>query len=224
MQSVVVSVRGSQALFYCKVPLIRVLSPGRGKGIFALPSYMSKLEFMMQPSYQCPNDEAGDVAFIKATRAIRGRDAVEEFMACELFPLSASFELGEISEGETPVLKLTVPLPEFPIARRPGEKIDVFWPRVEISAVNIVSRYTHGEHKVCIETLPNRGRVNRVFMEAVVPYEPHLEPGSEACEEAAKKRKNDLGTGPSAKCMKVSGRKAMPVKASMAPKGAGVPR
>jgi hypothetical protein len=36
-------------------------------------------------------------------------------MACELFPLSVSFDLDEILEGETPVLKLTVPLPEFSI-------------------------------------------------------------------------------------------------------------
>jgi hypothetical protein len=52
-----------------------------------------------EPSYQCPDDEAGDMAFIKATRAIGGRDAVEEYMTCELFPLSVSFDLIEISEG-----------------------------------------------------------------------------------------------------------------------------
>jgi hypothetical protein len=60
---------------------------------------MSKLEFVIEPSYQCPDDEAGDMAFIKATRAIGGRDAEEEYMTCELFPLSLSFDLIEISEG-----------------------------------------------------------------------------------------------------------------------------
>jgi hypothetical protein len=89
-----------QAWFYYKVPLIQVLSPRQGKGIFTLLSYMSKLEFVTKPSYQCPNNEAGDVAFVKATYVIGGRDTGEEYMACELFPMSASFDLGEISEGE----------------------------------------------------------------------------------------------------------------------------
>jgi hypothetical protein len=61
-----------QAWFYCKVPLIRVPSPGRGKGIFALHSYISKLEFVMEPSYQCPDSDAGDLAFVKATHTTGG--------------------------------------------------------------------------------------------------------------------------------------------------------
>jgi hypothetical protein len=178
---------------------------------------MTKLEFVTEPSYQCP--EAGDLAFVKATRTIGGRDAIEEYTACELLPLSASFYLGVILEGETPVSKLMVPLPNFPVARRPDETNDGFWVRVEIAVVNIVGR---GEHRVCIEKLPNGGQVNRVFEQAGVPYEPRLEPGSEACEQAAKKRKNDVVTGPSVKCAKTSEQKVMPAKASVASKGTGV--
>jgi hypothetical protein len=63
--------------------------------------------------------------------------------------------------------------------------------------------------------------VNKVFEEASVPYEPRLEPGSEACEEAAKRRKNDAGTRPSVKHAKMSSWKTMHVKASVAPKGMG---
>jgi hypothetical protein len=178
----------AEACFYYKVPLIRVLSLGQGKGTFALHLYMSKLESKMEPSYQCPDDEAGDVAFIKATHVIGGRNVVEEFMACELLPLSASFNLGEISEGETPVSRLIVCLPNFPVARHPDEMIDGFRARVQIAVVNVVGRYSCGEHKMCVEMLPNGGRVNRVFEEADVLYEPRLETGSEVCEEAAKKR------------------------------------
>jgi hypothetical protein len=92
---------------------------------------------------------------------------------------------------------------------------------VEIATANVVVRYTCGEHRLCIETLPNGGRVNKVFEEASIPYEPRLEPGSEACEEAAKRRKNDAGTRPSVKHAKMSGWKTMHVKASVAPKGMG---
>jgi hypothetical protein len=182
---------------------------------------MSNLEFVMEPSYQCPDDETGDVAFLKATRVTGDQNIVGDFMACELFPLSMSFNLGEISEGETPVSKLTVALPKFPITRCLDETIDGFRARVEIAEANIVGRYTCRENMVCDETLPNGGRVNKIFEHAGVPYEPHLEPGSEACEEAAKKRKNDACAGPSTKCVKVYGQKEMPTKASMAPKSTG---
>jgi hypothetical protein len=83
--------------------LIQIPSPGRGKGIFDLHSYMTRLDFVTEPSFQCPNDEAGDVAFVKVTRAIGGRDVVEEYLACGFFALSVSFNMGKISKGETPV-------------------------------------------------------------------------------------------------------------------------
>jgi hypothetical protein len=102
---------------------------------------MTRLDFVMEPSFQCPDDKAGEVAFIKATSAIGGQDAVEEYMACGHFPLSVSFSLGEIAEGETPVSKLAVPLAEFPVARHPEETNDDFWARVEFAAVNVLGRY-----------------------------------------------------------------------------------
>jgi hypothetical protein len=92
---------------------------------------MTRLDFVTEPSFHCPGNEAGDMAFIKVTCAIGGRDAVEEYMACGLFPLSGSFNLGEIFEGKMLVSKLTVPLPEFPIARRPDETNNGFRVRVE---------------------------------------------------------------------------------------------
>jgi hypothetical protein len=62
----------TQAWFYCKVPLLWVLSPGRGKGIYALCSYMGALDFVMEPPFKCDNDDAGDATFIKATCFIGG--------------------------------------------------------------------------------------------------------------------------------------------------------
>jgi hypothetical protein len=176
--------------------------------VYALQSYMTQLNFVMDPPFDCPDDEVNDAAFIKATRMIGGQDAVEEYMACGLFPLSASFGLGKVTDRETPASKLPAPMLAFPVARLPEETNDQFHVRVELAAANVVGRYTRGEHKVCIEILPNQGRVNWGFEFTGVPYEPCLEPDSEACEEAAKKRKQDIGAGSLAKRMKVSGRKA----------------
>jgi hypothetical protein len=108
--------------------------------------------------------------------------------------------------------KLTLPLPEFPVARLSGKTSVGFRARVELAVVNAVGRYAHGEHDACIAVVSNDGRVNGVFEQAGVPYEPCLVPVSEASKEVAKKRKSDVGAGPAGKCAKVSGRKAMPLK------------
>jgi hypothetical protein len=46
---------------------------------------MSGLDFATEPPFECPKNDAGDVAFVKATRSIGSRDAVEEYMAWGLF-------------------------------------------------------------------------------------------------------------------------------------------
>jgi hypothetical protein len=176
----------TQAWFYYKVPLLRSPSLGRGKGIYALRSYMTRLYFLIEPPFECPDNDASDMAFIKATLSIGSQDVVEEYMACGLFPLSASFSLDEVVNSEMPVLKLTLPLPEFPVARLLGEKADGFWVRVELVAVNVVGRYTRGEHDACIAVVPNDGRLNRVFEQGGVPYEPRLVPDSKASKEEEK--------------------------------------
>jgi hypothetical protein len=152
----------TQAWFYCKVPLIRSPSPGRGKGIYALHSYMTELDFVTEPPFECPDGDAGDVAFVKATHTIGGQDVVK-YMAYELLPLLASFGLGEVADGETLLSKLAAPMPDFPVAALLEETNDAFQTIVELAVVNIIGRYARREHKACVELVPNEGRVNRVF-------------------------------------------------------------
>jgi hypothetical protein len=124
--------------FYCKVPLLRSPSPNWGKGIFVLCSSMSALDFSMDHSFECTDDDAGDVAFVHATSLIGGRDAVEENLACRLFSLSGGLGFEEITDSKTPISKITQPLPEFPLARFQGETNDHFLVRVEFGAENVV--------------------------------------------------------------------------------------
>lgn len=79
----------------------------------ALRSHNSALEFLMELPVDCPDTDTWDVAFVKASSAIGNCDAVEEYLACGLYPLSASFSLREVADGITRVLKLRVPLPKF---------------------------------------------------------------------------------------------------------------
>jgi hypothetical protein len=55
--------------------------------------------------------EDGDVAaFVKPTSIIGGRDAVEEFLACGISPVSYSCGF-EVETKETPLLSVVVPKP-----------------------------------------------------------------------------------------------------------------
>jgi hypothetical protein len=49
------------------------------------------------PSKCTDDDDAGDVAFVRATSSIGGRDAVEEYLAYGLFPLSVGLALEKSS-------------------------------------------------------------------------------------------------------------------------------
>jgi hypothetical protein len=205
----------TQSWFYCKVPLLWVLSPGRGKGVYALCAYMGTFDFLMEPPFKCGDDDAEDATFIKATRFIGGRDTIKEFITYGLYPLLANFGLGEVVDRETPVSNLHLLLPEFPIVRLPDEMNDHFCTRIELAAKNIMGGYARGEHDVCVVSVLNRGRVNWVFEQASVPYGPRSEPGSEACKEATRKRRDDASTEPAGKCAKVFDRKAAALKASV---------
>jgi hypothetical protein len=123
-------------------------------------SYMTELDFVTESPFECAYNESGDAAFVKATCTISGWDIVEEYMACKLFSLLASFGLCEVTNGEMPVLKLAVPMKDFCVAKLPEEMNDDFHARVELTTANVVGRCARGEHKVCVEVMPNQGRVN----------------------------------------------------------------
>jgi hypothetical protein len=51
------------------------------------------------------------VAFAEATSIIGGHDAVEEFLACGIWPLREGWEF-EVERKETTLLKVVVPMPK----------------------------------------------------------------------------------------------------------------
>jgi hypothetical protein len=72
--------------------------------------------------------------------------------------------------------QLSAPMADFLVMRLPGWTSDQFCARVELVAGDVVGRYTRGEHEVCVEALPNHGRVNRGFEHVGVPYGHRLDP------------------------------------------------
>jgi hypothetical protein len=70
---------------------------------------MTPLDYLME-SPSCGSEDANFLAFIEATSLIGGRDAIEDFLACNLWPLGEKF--GFIVEmKESPMSKVMVPMP-----------------------------------------------------------------------------------------------------------------
>jgi hypothetical protein len=107
----------------------------------------------MKPSFDCPNDDLSDDAFIWASKCIRGRDAMEKFMSCGVWPLAAGVNIEQVKVDVTPVSKLKFPLPRFPLSREDDEDDINFLVRVEQEARFIVGSYTCAEHEACIAVL-----------------------------------------------------------------------
>jgi hypothetical protein len=74
---------------------------------------MSALDYVVEPKLDCPDDDANDVAFIRATNTIGSREVVEEFVACKMYPLASSFGFKGVTLGTTPVSKVRTPLLVF---------------------------------------------------------------------------------------------------------------
>jgi hypothetical protein len=77
--------------------------------MYALHSWMSELDYAIEPEVECPDNDPNDIAFIRATTTIGGCDVVEEYTACKIYPLSASFGFESVPFGMTPVSKVETP-------------------------------------------------------------------------------------------------------------------
>jgi hypothetical protein len=93
-----------KAWFYCKVP--KHLREQGGKTVHILCLYMCSSKFWMEPSFNCADDDSRYVAFVQATKFIRGRDAVEEFIACGIYPLATAAGFDIVATRTMPVSKL----------------------------------------------------------------------------------------------------------------------
>jgi hypothetical protein len=77
-----------------------------------------RLDFRTEPPFDCADDNSGDIAFVRATKFIGGRDAVEEFLACGTYLLSADVGFNRVIDGVTPFSMLKLSLPKFVSIRK----------------------------------------------------------------------------------------------------------
>jgi hypothetical protein len=173
---------------------------------------MSALNFRTKPSISDSAQDLNDDAFIWASQNIGGRGAVEEFVSCGVWTISAGVDFEHVKVDLTPVSQLKIPLPNFPLHREDDEDDVQFLTRVEQEAGNIVGSYIRTEHEASIASIPNNGCLNPVLEVARVGYGPRSVPVSP---EVLKKGKADAAVKVSGKRPKVVEKKgAMTAKLS----------
>jgi hypothetical protein len=74
--------------------------------VYALHSWMSELDYAMEPEVECVDNDPNDAAFVQATRTVGGRDAVKEYVTCKMYPLDTSFFFESVAFGMTPMSKV----------------------------------------------------------------------------------------------------------------------
>jgi hypothetical protein len=205
------SARWMKAWFYCQVPY-RWSSEG-GKSIHALHSPMSKSDYTVESKVECPDSYPNVAAFVWATATIRGYNAVEEYIACKVYPLAASFIFESVPLGMTPTLKVEVPLPLFVVESVSLEHANHVLAEVEMEAERVLGSFGPKEHDALgMTNILNDGRLNQVLEQMGVPYAPHPLPGSKASQATIKKRNAEMSKKPVVKRAKTGHVRAMPSK------------
>jgi hypothetical protein len=108
---------------------------------------------------------------------IGGRDAVEEFMACKMYPLASGFGFRGVTVGTTPVLKVPTPLSVFPMEVVSVDGASRILVEIETEAKRILGSFGPKEYDaMSMAKLPNGGCLNRIFEHMGLAYAPWLLP------------------------------------------------
>jgi hypothetical protein len=131
---------------------------------------MTLLEYLMDAPYECGPDDVNMAAFAEATTIIGGRDAVEEFLACGIWPLTEGWEFLVVKQES----KVVVPMPKVTATIKNQEMGSDFEARIAATANQLVGNYSIMKHNACV--MLQHGWLNRVFELAGMSYQHRLEP------------------------------------------------
>jgi hypothetical protein len=143
--------RWMKAWFYYKVPAY-ICPQGGECARFTHTLVRTRLLDRPLP-IDCPDDDSGDTAFVKPVSSIRGRDTVEEYLACGMHLLSTSVSFRGITDGVTLVSRIILPLPKFRAVHKDDEDDIQFSVRVELEAESIVGGHSRPEHDACMTSV-----------------------------------------------------------------------
>jgi hypothetical protein len=155
---------------------------------------MSSLDYVVESEVECSN------AFVHATASIGGRDTVEKFMACKIYPLASGVGFRGVTIGTTPMSKVPTPLPILPVEAVSEESASRILTEVETEAQRILGSFGSKEYDVfSMAKLPNGGHLNHIFEQMLLAYTLWQLPETEAFQAAREKRKAEVSKKPIAK-------------------------
>jgi hypothetical protein len=129
----------TKSWFYCHVLCQR--SSRGGKSMYALHSQMSKLDYAIELEVECTDNDPNNVAFVRVTATIGGRDTVEEYVACKMYPLVVGFGFESVPLGMTSVSKVETPLPLFAMGTLAAGYADRVLVEIEIEAERVLGSF-----------------------------------------------------------------------------------
>jgi hypothetical protein len=152
----------TRSWFYCRVSCL--WSSEGGKSVYALHSRMSTLDYIVEPEVECPEDDANNAPFIRAITTLGGRDAVEEFVACQMYPIATSFGFSGVIIDTMLASKVQMSLLLSPIETVSAENGRRVLVEVETEAKRILGSFRPKEYDALkMADLANGGRLNLVF-------------------------------------------------------------
>jgi hypothetical protein len=164
---------------------------------------MGELDYVVEPEVECLDNDPNDAAFIWVTITIGGCDVVEEYIACKIFPLAASFGFESVPLGMTPMSKVETPLPLFAVGTIAVEHTDHFLAEVETETEKVLGSFRPREYNALrVANIPNGNCMNHVLKQMGVPYFPRPKLGSAASQSVNKKRKVEVAKKMAAKKVK----------------------
>jgi hypothetical protein len=98
--------------------------------------------------FECSSEDANVVAFAEAASIIGRRNAVEEFLACDIWPLSENCKF-EVERKETPLSKVMVPMLKVTPTIGKQKLEEAFEGRIVCVANLLVGNYYITAHNAC---------------------------------------------------------------------------
>jgi hypothetical protein len=168
--------------------------------VYALHSWIDELDYTVEPEVECPDNDPSDAAVVRATTTIRGHDDVEEYVACNVYPLAASFSFESAPLGMTLVPKVETPLPLFAVGTIAAEHADHFLAKVKTKTERVLGSFGPRKYNaLMIANIPNGGHLNHVLEQMGAPYFPRPQPGSAASQSTNEKWKAEVAKKPATK-------------------------
>lgn len=137
--------------------------------------------------------------YLSAVCLESGRDLVEEFIAVDIWPLSADWGFSEFVQRSIPLVDSIVLFPVFEVTESRILDLGLI-EMVESNANILVGKYSLTEHNLITRKVSHKGRLNRVFIQYKVEYSQRSAPQaplkrqtSHSAPEAPSKRRSNPG-------------------------------